>query len=57
MSYLPQNIEKIIVLKKAYHPKKTETLTEYYYRTYLHLLEWVTLMEVDTETDKLRVFG
>lgn len=55
MSYLPEYTKKIIVIKKSRYPKKTETLAEYYYRTYMHLLEGITLMEVDAETDSLSV--
>ena len=57
MSYLPEDTKKIIVTKKSRHPKKTETLAEYYYRTYMHLLKGITLMEVDAETDSLSVIG
>lgn len=47
MSYLPDNITKILCMKKATHEKKLETLAEYYCRTYGHLLSNVKVFEVD----------
>jgi len=47
MSYLPDDITKILCMKKAIHAKKLETLAEYYCRTYGHLLSGVKIFEVD----------
>ena len=38
ISYLPANVKKILCIKKAVHPKKEETLAEYYCRIDGHLL-------------------
>ena len=55
MSYLPEESKKIIVMKKAMHPKRRESLGEYYLRTNNHLLEGISLFEVDTESNKITV--
>ena len=47
MSYLPDDVTKILCLKKASHPKKLETLAEYYCRIYGHLLSHVKVFEVN----------
>lgn len=49
MSYLPEDITKILCIKKATHPKRTETLAEYYHRIDGHLFRDVKLFEVDDE--------
>lgn len=49
MSNLPEDITKILCIQKATHPKRTETLAEYYYRINGHLLRDVKLFEVDDE--------
>ena len=38
MSFLPKITKKIIVMSKADHISKKETLAEYYFRLYRHLL-------------------
>lgn len=47
ISYLPANVKKILCIKKAVHPKKEETLAEYYCRIDGHLLREVDVYEVD----------
>lgn len=49
MSHLPEEVTKIICIKKATHPKKTETLAEYYYRIDGHLMRDVKIFEVDDD--------
>ena len=41
----------------AIHPKKSETLAEYYYRTHQHLLGDVKIMEFNSVTNKMRIIG
>ncbi len=48
-SYLPARSIKIIVLRKDNHPHRKESLAEYYVRTYFHLLNKVTVMELDID--------
>ena len=53
MSYLPEEVTKILCIKKATHPKRQETLAEYYKRIDGHLFHNVKIFEVD-EFGKLR---
>ena len=46
-SFLDANVRKILCLKKSVHPKRQETLAEYYVRTYGHLLRDITVYEID----------
>jgi len=45
--------EKVIVMKKSIHPNRDETLAEYYFRTYRFVLDGITLLEVDTDTQTI----
>ena len=56
-SFLPSQTEKILVMAHAIHPKKSETLAEYYYRTHQHLLGDVKIMEFNIVTNKMRIIG
>lgn len=44
-------------MSKSTHPKRSETLAEYYYRTNHHLLKNIRVMEFDTSTKKMRIMG
>ena len=55
MSYLPADTVKMIIMKKATHAKRNETLAQYYCRTNLHLLKGVKVFEIDTEIQKITV--
>lgn len=57
LSFLPDAIEKIIVMSKSSHPRRRETLAEYYYRTNRHLLKNITVMEYDANEKKMRIIG
>lgn len=54
LSYLPEGTRKLIVMRRDKHPKHNETLAEYYYRTYRHLLKGVSVLELDLETSTVR---
>ena len=56
-SLLPDEVKKVIVIQKAKHCRRTETLAEYYYRTYRHLLSGITLLEIDTKLNTVRYIG
>lgn len=49
MGYLPESTKKILCVRKSQHPKKTETLAEYYVRIDGHLLRDVCVFEVDDD--------
>lgn len=53
MSFLPADVTKVLCIRKAIHPKKEETLAEYYARMYGHLFRNVRIFEAD-ESGKLR---
>lgn len=57
LSFLSDMIEKIIVMSKSTHPRRSETLAEYYYRINHHLLKNIRVMEYDTSTKKMRIIG
>ena len=54
LSFLPDTVEKIIVMSKSTHPRRGETLAEYYFRTYRHLLGNIKVMEFDMSTGNMR---
>lgn len=44
-------------MRKDVHPRRDETLADYYYRTYRHLLQGVLILEIDLENDTTRKIG
>lgn len=42
---------------KSHHPKRNESLAEYYYRTNRHLLGKTKVAEYDPEQDELLIVG
>lgn len=54
MHYLSAETVKIILLKKAKHDKKNETLAEYYVRTHKHLLKGIKVLEIDIDNRTIR---
>ncbi len=50
LSFLPNTFEKYIVMLRSHHAKRNESLAEYYYRTYRHLLGAIKIAEFDPET-------
>ena len=57
VSFLPQEGDKSIVMLKATHPRRSETLAEYYFRTNRHLLGDIKVCEFDPETEMLTLVG
>lgn len=55
LSFLPDTYEKYIVMLKATHEKRNETLAEYYYRMNRHLLGNTKVAEYEPETDTFKV--
>ena len=53
-SFLPEETEKILVVSHAVHPKKKETLAEYYIRINGHLLGDVKVWEFNIDTNEMR---
>ena len=57
LSFLNSSVDRSIVMAKSTHPKRTETLAEYYFRTNRHLLGNIKILEYDTATDNMRLIG
>jgi len=57
LSFLPPEIVRFVVMWKDTHPRRRESLADYYYRTYHHLLNGVLILEVDMGSGKLREIG
>ncbi len=55
LSFLPKSYDKYIVMLKSHHPKRQESLAEYYYRTNKHLIGQIKVAEYDPETNELRI--
>ena len=47
--FLPSQTTKILCMKKAMYPRKTETLAEYYVRVHGHLLRDVFVYEISDD--------
>lgn len=55
LSFLPDSYCKYIVMKYCYHSSRGETLAEYYFRTYRHLLGDIKVGEYDPDSGSFRV--
>jgi hypothetical protein len=53
-SFLPKETEKILVMAHAVHPKKSESLAEFYVRTNNHLLGDVKVWEFDVISGEMK---
>lgn len=57
MSFLPETYEKYIVMLLSRHPKRKETLAEYYFRMNRHLIGKTKVAEFDLDTGIFRIVG
>ena len=57
LSFLPDSYSKYIVMLFSCHEKRKETLAEYYYRTYRHLLGKTQVAEFDPVSNTMRIVG
>ena len=57
LSFLPDSYEKYIVMLKSHHPKRNESLAEYYFRTNHHLIGKIKVAEYDPEKNELCIVG
>lgn len=55
LRFLPDKYEKYIVMLKAHHPKRQESLAEYYYRMNRHLLGKVNVAEYDPISNEFNI--
>ena len=56
-SFLPPETEKLLVMAYATHPKRSETLAEYYFRTNCHLLGDTKVVEFNADANEMRIIG
>ena len=54
-SFLDDSIDKYIVMYRSYNVKRKQTLAEYYYETYRHLIGNVKVAEYDHVTGIMRI--
>lgn len=57
LSFLDSDVDKTIVMAKSTHPKRNETLAEYYFRTNRHLLGKIKILEYDPISENMRLIG
>jgi hypothetical protein len=57
LSFLSPSMVRFIAMRKDLHPMRRETVADFYYRTYRHLLNGVLIIEVDVESGTLRKIG
>lgn len=57
LTLLPECYEKYIVILESWHEKRHETLAEYYFRMYKHLLGKIKVAEYNPETEKFKIIG
>lgn len=54
LSFLSDDYDKRIVMLRSFNSKRQESLAEYYYRTYKHLIGDIRIFEYDPESDEMR---
>ncbi|MFW6118832.1 MAG: hypothetical protein ACOC7S_00700 [Planctomycetota bacterium] len=54
LSFLPESVNRFVVLRRDYSRERGESLAHYYHRTYKHLLRGVGVLEPDTDSGRLR---
>ncbi len=57
LSFLSSDIMRFVVVRKDTHSKRRESLADYYYRTYRHLLNGVFIIEIDLDSSTIREIG
>jgi len=57
LSFLPDSIQRFVIMRKDVRPASGETLAEYYFRTYRHLLRRVSVFELEVPSGKVRQVG
>jgi hypothetical protein len=57
LQHVPPTVHRFVVMRRDTHPKRGESLAEYYYRANRHLLNGVFVVEIDLKTEAVREFG
>ena len=55
LSFLPDDYDKYIVMLRDFNAKRGETLAEYYFRAYHHLLGRIVIAEYNLESGNMNV--
>lgn len=55
LSFLPRDTFRFVVMRRDIHQKRGETLADYYWRTYRHLLQGVLIFEIDLGNETIRM--
>lgn len=56
LQHLPQATVRFVVMPRRTHPKRSESVAEYYFRTYQHLLDSVRVIEIDLASGTVHEF-
>jgi hypothetical protein len=54
LSYVPSTAHRFIAMRLDRHARRDESLCEYYFRTYKHLLGSITVYEIDAASGQVR---
>lgn len=57
LSFLPDSYKKYIVMLEAHHPKRQESLAEYYYRINKHLIGACKVAEYEPASRRFRIIN
>jgi hypothetical protein len=52
---LPDSWKKVIAMKKSVHPRRSKTLADYYKRRYEFVLDGITIIEIDVDTQTVKI--
>ena len=55
--HLPGDVQRFVALRRDVHPRRQESLAEFYFRTYDHLLDGVKVIEIDLNSGTAREIG
>jgi hypothetical protein len=56
LHYVPKIKKRFVVMRKCMNVKHFKSLAEYFYHTNKHLLNGILIIEIDRETEKVRIF-
>ncbi|MEN6622995.1 MAG: hypothetical protein ABFD50_15795, partial [Smithella sp.] len=57
LQQVPKDKKRFVVLRRDIDEKHSESLAEYYFRTYKHLLNGVFIVEIDVRTKSVKTFS
>lgn len=54
LQFLSNNMNRFVVMRRDVHPRRGESLADYYFRTYRHLLNDIYILEIDLTSNTIR---